>query len=692
MYEAELAEEQKHVDLCYDRLDQLREQARLSLQESVERDTSTPQSIFEREVFASYSRRRLQAVSASEHQLVFGRLDCENEPGPLYVGRIGMADDAHHRILIDWRAPVGSAFYRATARSPQGVIRRRTLVTHGRRVVDINDDLLASDAADGLAVVAGEGALMHALIAERGQFMQDIVATIQAEQDEVIRSDPRISVVLTGGPGTGKSVVALHRTAYLMYERSAELERRGVLVVGPGRRFSRYISRVLPSLGETSVAIRSVYDLFEGVVAEGREPLEVARLKGSSQMAKVVKSYLLATYPPPPERLSLTVNGHLVRLLGAELQELRTQTLNAAGRDFNACGPALVRNLARRLLQTPGRKHAAAGDVKSLARDLAGDTRVVDAVEALLPRRSALETIHQMRRRLDSLAPILHKHFTRQQSRALIDQMSGSAGIQVGDVPLLDELDWLLGPAPGAEPDRSGTAPQEADPLENDLGLTSTAAGDFTEQSSDFGHIVVDEAQDLTPMQWRMLARRGPDATWTVVGDPLQATLSSPEQMDEAIHRTLKNQKPLKFKLGINYRTPSQIMDYAERASGLDLGELTSIRTGDEPVFFDFDTSPEPALAQAAAWLQEQPGSGCFIVADDAGRADVEKAAGSADVLSALEAKGLEFDNVVLHRPEALDVSQPAGASLVLIGATRATKRLAVVTGPAPRAAPLSLF
>lgn len=688
VYDAELAKEQQHVDRCYERLDELRERARLNLQEYVERDTNTPQSVFEREVFASYSRRRLQAVSASEHQLVFGRLDCKGEPEPLYVGRIGMADDSHRRILIDWRAPVGSAFYRATARSPQGVIRRRTLATRGRRVVDINDDLLAPDAADQLSVVAGEGALMHALLAERGRFMQDIVATIQAEQDEVIRTDPKANVVLTGGPGTGKSVVALHRTAYLMYERSAELERRGVLVVGPGLRFSKYISRVLPSLGETSVSIRSVYDLLDGVVAEAREPLEVARIKGSPKMAKVIKSYLMASYPPPPDKLTLTANGHLVRLSGADLQEVRTQTLNATGQGFNNSAPALVRNLARRLLRAPGGKHAPAADINELAGELADNGRVIDALEVLLPHRSALETFDQMVREPDILGPILSRHFTQRQSRAIIDQFAASARIHVGDIPLIDELDWLLGPS---VPNRSETPDYEAGLLESDLGLGTTATAP-AERTSDFGHIVVDEAQDLTPMQWRMLARRGRDATWTVVGDPLQATLTSAEQMDEAIHRTLRNRRTLRFELGINYRTPRQIMTYAAQASGLDLGKLRSVRSGDEPVFFDVDGSSAEAVAKAARWLEDQPGSGCFIVVDDADRPEVEAAAGSAEVLWALEAKGLEFDNVILYRPEAVDTTQPAEASLVLIGATRATKKLAVVTGGTRDTETLRLF
>lgn len=602
------------------------------------------------------------------------------EPRPDYVGRIGLSDEQHHRILIDWRAPVGSSFYRATATEPQGVIRRRTLVSRGRRVIDVNDDLLIPEKVGNLRLVVGEGALLHALVRERGPYMQDIVATIQAEQDEIIRTDPKASVVLTGGPGTGKSVVALHRTAYLMYERSAELERRGVLVVGPGSRFSRYISRVLPSLGETSVSIRSVYDLLDHAQATGRETLEVGRLKGSLAMSKVVKSFLIETYPPAPERLTLSRAGHLIRLEPNELEKLRHNALSAAGRDFNNAGVHLVRAISRRVLTRTGQPRAPRGEIKALARELADDTAVADAVEALLPRRSPVEVWSEMGKQPDLLMPILRRHFPEPESRAVADQMAGDPDIHVGDVPLIDELDWLLGSAPSpkrAAQDDFAEYEQFADSRER---LEGHAGQDVSERGIDFGHVVADEAQDLSPMQWRMLARRGQEATWTVVADPRQATLSSPEELDAAIDRTLQGKRVHRFSLAINYRTPRQIMRFAEQASGVDLSGLESIRDGDQPFLLPYEDSPLQALKDARRWLEGLPGSSCVIVPDELDVELVRSRLTGRDVLWALDAKGLEFDNVVLFRPEALDTSIPEQASMVLIGATRATKRLAVVT------------
>lgn len=644
--------------------------------------TSTPQSVFDREAFASNSRRRLQAVSVSEQQLVFGRIDHEDESKPLYVGRIGLADANQERVLIDWRAPVGSSFYRATASAPQGVVRRRTLITRGRRVVDINDDLLVPDKAGELAVVAGEGALLHALMRERGEFMNDIVATIQGEQDEVIRSNPKASVILTGGPGTGKSVVALHRTAYLMYERAAELERLGVLMVGPGSRFSRYISRVLPSLGETAVNIRSVFDLTEPVVATDREPLEVARIKGNPAMVRVMKKFLIHSYPPPPGELKFTVSGKAIRMSPAGLRAARDQVLGSLNNGFNSAGDRILRALARAFLQKAGRRNPGHKEINNLARTLADEEQMVDAIEALLPQRRAIEVWEEMSRWPDDLRSILQAHFSRSEADSLVRDLVDASGPRVGDLPLIDELEWLLGPSPTAAPVRVAKEDlyEEITTVQDRLD-DSRQADMASAKTTGFGHIVVDEAQDLSPMQWRMLGRRGEDATWTIVGDPNQATLATPDEMETAVGRLLKHKTLHSFNLGINYRTPREIMEYASEASGVSLGPLQSIRSGTQPVFYRYDGDPGPVVAKAVDWLKEQGGSGCFVVLDRADQQVLAGRTGDFEVLWALDAKGLEFDHVVLFRPESVDRFSPVDASLILIGATRATQGLAVITG-----------
>ncbi|HVL52274.1 MAG TPA: UvrD-helicase domain-containing protein [Actinomycetota bacterium] len=640
--------------------------------------TNTPQSVFDREAFASNSRKRLQAVSVSEQQLVFGRIDHEDEDKPLYVGRIGLSDDHLERILIDWRAPVGSSFYRATSSAPRGVVRRRTLITRGRRVVDINDDLLVPEKAGNLEVVAGEGALLHALMRERGEFMNDIVATIQAEQDEVIRSDPKASVILTGGPGTGKSVVALHRTAYLMYERAAELERLGVLLVGPGRRFSRYISRVLPSLGETAVNIRSVFDLTDPVVATGRESLDVARTKGNLAMAKVMKKFLIHTYPPPPTDLKATIGGSTYRLPAARVRAARDEVLGSLPSGFNMAADKVLRSLARAFLQKAGRRNAKQPEIANLARSLADDQEVVDALETLLPQRRAVQVWEELTQWHEDLRSMLRPHFPDDEADALVDELMAAGGPQVGDLPLIDELEWLLGPAPAppvAEVHHDDMY-DEVTTLQDRLDSGRQAAWAAT-KTTGFGHIVVDEAQDLSPMQWRMLERRGEDATWTIVGDPAQATLATPEEMEGSLARVLRGRRVHRFTLGINYRTPREIMEYASEASGISLGSLRSIRSGTAPVFFHYEQDPAGAIADGVCWLRKQGGAGCFVTLDPA---PLEGMTEEFEVLSALDAKGLEFDHVVLFRPEAADRSSPVNASLILIGATRATKGLAVIT------------
>jgi hypothetical protein len=674
----ELEQEQSYVDHCYRLLEQLRLRAESNLRDSIDLEVSTPQSVFEREVFASYSRKRLQAVAGSEHQLVFGRLDVEDGVKPVYVGRIGLADDDQERVLVDWRAPVGSSFYRATARAPLGVIRRRTLITQGRKVVDINDDVLISAKAGQLGVVTGEGALMTALLRERGEYMQDIVATIQAEQDEVIRADPRSSIVLTGGPGTGKSVVALHRTAYLMYERAAELERRGVLVVGPGRRFSRYISRVLPSLGETSVNIRSVFDLTSPLVARDREPLPVGRIKGSAPMARVLKSYLIDTYPMPQSGARLAAGGRIVRIEPEELASLRRRILSSKTSGFNAAESQLWLALANRVLRLSEQRTVRKRDAAALASSLNDRSDLQDLIGAMLPPRDALEAWREVGSHAETFRRHLSSHLPHSQADELVEDLARAGEPRVGDLALIDELGWLLGPAADDEPAGTGEPGYEELMTAQDRLDESRPRSISSSKDQGYGHIVIDEAQDVTAMQWRMIRRRGEEATWTIVGDPAQTTLAAPNALDRAVEELFGGAGIRRFTLAINYRTPREIMEYASRASGVSLSSVRSIRSGPPPLTFRFTGSPEAALHRAATWLRSLGGSGCFV-AVDAG--DVRTVQGRIDGLEAIwavDAKGLEFDNVVLVRPEAVD--RDADSSLILIGATRATKRLAVVT------------
>ncbi len=667
---AEIAREQVRVDASYESLERARITAQAGVERAIRMPVSTPQSQFEREAELHRSMRRLKVISTSERQLVFGRLDLEDEPDPVYVGRVGLSDERRNRILVDWRAPVGSTFYRATAGDPRGVVRRRTLVTKGREVTELNDDLLIPEKAKDFRVVIGEGALLRSLQRVRGEYMQDILATIQGEQDEIIRENPKANVVLTGGPGTGKSVVALHRTAYLMFERAEELERRGVLFVGPTARFSRYISRVLPSLGETSVQIRSVFNLTEPRAATAREPFAIARLKGRPEMAALVRKLLIESYPPVGEPFRLR-GQHELDLSAAEVADLRDRTLRQ-GEGMNRARTRFVRALARKLPAEGGRL---SGDqLKELATELAEETQVIELLEAVLPIRDVDEAWSEIREDREAVERAARRVFTAAEARLLADDLA-EPETRVGDLPLIDEVRWLLGDPPDA--------PAESDETEDSFGglFSFQDQLDGSRQSrvasskrAGFGHVVVDEAQDLTPMQWRTLGRLGPYATWNVVGDPNQATLATPEELEASIAALPGFGRERRFELAINYRTPSEIMRRASELSGVDLGGLRSIReSGREPESF-------ASLPEALASLADEPGSTVVIAMDEPDAAAAAAEAGETEVLTALDAKGLEFDNVVLYNPgRLLPVASRADASLLLIAATRATRNLAIV-------------
>ncbi|NKY08535.1 AAA family ATPase, partial [Cellulomonas hominis] len=316
--EAQLAAEQQVVDGLYARLDELRAQTRERLAE-VRRvgPSGSPQNRSERDAFATLYEDRLARLEAVEDRLAFGRLDLA-EGGRRYIGRIGLNDDEHASMLTDWRAPAAQSFYRATSARPDGVVQRRHLVTRGRRVTGLEDEVLDLDvladaeAAEALGALSGEGALLAALAARRTGRMGDIVATIQAEQDAIIRAELAGALVVQGGPGTGKTAVALHRAAYLLYAHRRTLERSGVLLLGPSRTFLRYIDQVLPSLGETGVVSTTVAELYPGVVANGEEDDAVAEIKGRLVWRRIIERAVRQRQRVPERPTTVTVDGHTI--------------------------------------------------------------------------------------------------------------------------------------------------------------------------------------------------------------------------------------------------------------------------------------------------------------------------------------------------------------------------------------------
>ncbi|MGH3745480.1 MAG: HelD family protein, partial [Mycobacteriales bacterium] len=439
---SELAAEQTVVDRLYARLDVVRDETAEQL-DRVRRTptTRTPQAVSERDAFDQLYSQRLDQLRAVEDRLAFGRLDL-SDGVTRHIGRIGLSDGAQSQILVDWRAPAAEAFYQATPADARDVVRRRHLSTRGRTVTGVEDEVLDLDAVHEGQVVAGEGALLVALNASRTGRMRDIVATIQAEQDRVVRSPLDGVLVVQGGPGTGKTAVALHRAAYLLYTYRDRIARSGVLLIGPNRSFLRYIEQVLPSLGETGVVMGTPATLFPGVEATGRESAATAQVKGSARMAQAMAEAVRRRQRVPGQVTPLSVDGYVIELRPREVEAARAQARRTRA-PHNVARVTFVReilrSLARQLAEAQGDEldHDNRRELDAALRASADVKRAVNhywlpytpqrLLSRLLSRESWLAEL--------SLSPA---------DRALLLRDEGAA-FTPADVPLLDELATLLG-------------------------------------------------------------------------------------------------------------------------------------------------------------------------------------------------------------------------------------------------------
>lgn len=570
--EREMAGEQRLVDRAYHELDRQLTQARESLARTEAAGAhGTHQARGERDAYAAHYSAQVSALEGVEDRLVFGRMDMlpdsapgtasapADGPGRHYVGRLGLQDERRREVVLDWRAPLARAFYQATASRPMGLLRRRHIDTRGRRVVSLEDELISVDAlaapegAKGQKVAAeglqGEGALIAAMSTARDGRMGDIVATIQAEQDRVVTSSGRGVLVVQGGPGTGKTAVALHRVAYLFYAERERLERTGVLLVGPSRTFLRYVEQVLPSLGETGVVSTTIGDLVPGLHAHGTEPTQVAEVKGRALWAQVLRRAVRNLQRVPQEPRPIRVQGTTVHLLPRDVREAMARA-RRSGKPHNLARETFVLFLLDCLTEqyaAATRQDASDPDTKAWIRE---DIRTArDARREInlcwMPTAPVglLERLWARPQLLAQLAPELSA-----AERALLERPLGSP-LCPADVPLVDELAELLGPSEDAEARR---ARQEARRREaevayaaqaiesQDLGGGMVTAEMLADRFADrgpsltlaeraradrswtYGHVVVDEAQELGAMAWRALARRCPVRSFTVVGDLAQ--------------------------------------------------------------------------------------------------------------------------------------------------------------------------
>ena len=672
----EMGAEQAYVDHAYACLESARDRA-MELTAMVEvGQGGTNQARFEREAIWDSVATRLGRLDMGDAALVFGRIDQEAEAGGdrFYIGRVGVWDVDQDPVVVDWRAPVAEAFYRATGPVPMGLERRRHLVSRGRVVVGIEDELFGDPErfrdGDGNRL-KGEGALIAALETARTGRLGDIIGTIQAEQDDIIRAPLSGVHAVQGGPGTGKTVVALHRAAYLLYTHRFPLEGQGVLVVGPNRLFLAYIEQVLPSLGEAGVQMATLGDVVGGVrVDDRREQAEVGRLKGDLRMVRFVSKAVRTRQRPMRADLRI---GHGLQWLVLPVEESQ-RIVDQARRRYR------THNAARKFVEAEFYEALVASgrgdlDPEALRERLRGELSVREALEWMWPVLTPAQLLNDLlgsRALIRSADPSL----TTEQVDALYrervtqpDDLLWTAS----DAPLLDEARAVLGARPGRR--------------EEDTVRT-------------YGHIVIDEVQDLSPMDLRMLDRRSLNGSMTVVGDIAQATGAWAHDDWEGILRHLPNRRPpVRHELTVGYRIPGPLMDVAARVLAVaapDLSPPNSVRsTGDPPRFVSVGESLD-CLAEIVAEELRVVGAGNLAVIVAGSQVpEVEAVLEAAGIVFGRPTrrgldeqvavvpvglvKGLEVDAAVVVEPARIIREQDQGVRALYVALTRATKRVAVV-------------
>lgn len=729
MVSPELAREREYVSTLYARLDALKTETQDQL-DAVRRSNSggTHQNRSERDSFARIYTDRIAQLNEVNERLAFGRLELVGGVNR-YIGRIGLRDSDQQPILLDWRVPQASAFYQATAATPLGARARRHLTSKGREITRIEDEIFDAELLDGdTSELQGEGALLAALRAERTGRMSDIVATIQAEQDRIIRSDLAGVLVVQGGPGTGKTAVALHRAAFLLYSHRERLRSTGVLIVGPSPSFLQYIEAVLPSLGETGVVLASVGQLFPGLDSEVEDIPEVAALKGSEEMAQLIARGVRSRQQIPTQRQVLDVNGEKLVL---EPQMIS----NAMATAQQSRKP---HNVARQQFQ----KSVLSGLTKKLAEQLRSHGNTIDEsdyswlredLRASYDVRVALNTawlpltpqkfIQDLFARPNWLASLTPRWSP--EKRALL-RRDRDAPFTISDIPLLDEAAELLGEFDAKNDAEKRERKQQrkrdvenaeaaianmgveglvnADDLAAGFGETavrgSTADRAAADRSWTYGHIVVDEAQELSPMQWRLLRRRCPLRSFTIVGDVAQASAAAAAPNWSQALRALTTDFRLE-ELTVNYRTPAQITEAAEAMAlshGLQITRSSAVRDSEWPV--DTLTVEPDELVSAVVDVVDEDreidsrGTLAVVVPDvlrhriftalerQHGTAVGEGAQGLSRAIAVLtpqETKGLEFDSVVIVEPHAIRTGSARGVGALYVAMTRPTQRLHLV-------------
>ena len=691
----ELADEQRFVDHAYECLEQTRNDA-WQIREMNEASTGgTFQARYERNAFDEVLVGRLTQLDLGDAALVFGRIDRMTESPEVFesfhIGRIAVADSNREPVVVDWRAPVAEPFYRATGREPMGLVRRRHFAVQGREVLGIEDELfgaghlgvghdegLDGTPASGAPQLRGYSTLLTVLSRGRTGQLGDIVATIQAEQDEIIRSSQQGVLVVEGGPGTGKTVVALHRAAYLLYTFRFPLEDQGVLVVGPNRVFLRYIEKVLPSLGEAGVEQVVLADLVRGHSFSAKDSENVARIKGDLRMAKIVVNSVGDRQRALHKDVEIGFGAGYLRLTRGESATI-VREARRRFRRHNAAHHWVETEVVTAMIASSHNQELDLESTRDALREIKEFQAVINYMWPVLTPAELLHDLYSSKALMRLAAqkvctPAEYESLYRQRALSLADAKFSDA-----DVAVLDEALAVLGPRPR----RSGRI-NEADEIRT------------------YGHIVIDEVQDLSPMQLRMISRRSLNGSMTIVGDIAQATSAhAPASWQEVLAHLPKKNPSRIIGLTVGYRIPKQIMDLATQvmlAAAPNQVAPVSVREGDAAPKFVQCSGGEllaKLIDETNRLVTELSDGNVAIVCPDEMTEEICRALDSAKIVfgragaSGIElgltvvpvsvVKGLELDGVVVVEPAKIVAAQTHGLRALYVALTRSTRRLSVV-------------
>jgi DNA helicase IV len=762
-HEREVTEEQAFLDRALAALDHMRDEARSLRDSAAVANMRGAGDLVERDVVMGTALNRLDQLAIGDQPLFFGRIDyAPDETGQAdsyHVGRLAVSDEQLNALVVDWRAPVAEAFYRATGVESLGLSRRRHVAIRGHQVLGVEDEYFADANGDlllpedevraateeglvegGLAL-GGPGALLAALGRARTGRMGDIVATIQGEQDRIIRSPLAGVLLVQGGPGTGKTAVALHRAAYLLFTFRATLERQGVLVVGPNPLFLNYIENVLPSLGESGVTLSTISGLVTNVEIRGRDVEEVDQLKGDVRMVTLLERALRTRQRPLRDDVRIPVGRAIVVLKARYTQEAVDRARRRPG-NHNQRRSAVGRELANRLAQEYYQRFVKEGidevaGVNELADLIRSRTEFKEALQRIWPRLSGQELLHDLFG-APALLRAAGKDLLSENELELLARKRSATLEEIewtkADAALIDEARILLGPVRRPRPpvkigDSGILDGIDLDAYQGDVRAAALreAQRNAPAQSTEldeaefvtYGHIVVDEAQDLSPMELRVLKRRDLTGSMTIVGDMGQATTASSSASWNSVLEALEPRRPpTRVDLTVSYRTPEEVLNFAAPtllAATPGLEPPRPVRRAGFMPIVEVVSQDDFAATLVNATRREveavAPGRAAVIVtgrrvdeivailttngvdAVDPRDSDSKGLAADLVVLSAEGANGLEFDATIVVEPGQIasrgsadsSTTTPRGLRTLYVAMTRPTRRLAIVaSGPLP--------